>query len=252
MPGIKIFKINTIKFITYLFEGFRGDNSSILVHYNTKYPSKKLSDEEKEALSDLLQKNNNNNKFYNDVFASLQILMNEIVKENYNSEHLIYKIIENLPKFIILNQTLVKFFKDKYEYYMEEKIFTINTLVSIFEYFEALCWDDIKKDVLEDYKIEISFESKQYILNYFKENKNEKTLINKMNFTSALRKLISRSIAGSRQEIENESKAKLKLYIDQYQLWDQEIVEKELFQPEILKIVKDDLIVDTVRNYLNC
>jgi len=38
---------------------------------------------------------------------------------------------------------------------MEEKVFTINTLVSIFEYFEALCWDDIKKDVLLDYKIEL-------------------------------------------------------------------------------------------------
>ena len=126
---------------------------------------------------------------------------------------------------------------------MEEKVFTINSLVSIFEYFEALCWDDIKKDVLLDYKIELSNESKKYILNYFEENKNEKALINKINFTSALRKLISRSIAGSRQEIEIESKAKLKLYIDQYQLWDQEIVENASFQPEILKIVKDDLLV---------
>ena len=242
LPGIKKFKVNTIKFITYLFEGFRGDNSSILVDYNTKYPSRKLTDDEKDSITELL-KNNNNNKFYNDVFASLQILMNEIVKENYNPDHLIYKIIEALPKFIILNQTLVKFFKDKYEYYMEEKVFTINSLVSIFEYFEALCWDDIKKDVLLDYKIELSNESKKYILNYFEENKNEKALINKINFTSALRKLISRSIAGSRQEIEIESKAKLKLYIDQYQLWDQEIVENASFQPEILKIVKDDLLV---------
>ena len=122
-------------------------------------------------------------------------------------------------------------------------MFTINTLVSIFEYLEAFCWDNIKKDVLLDYKIELPNESKKYILNYFEENKNEKALINKNNFTSALRKLISRSIAGSRQEIEIESKAKLKLYIDQYQLWDQEIVENESFQPEILKIVKDDLLV---------
>ena len=29
LPGIKKFKVNTIKFIAYLFEGFRGDNSSI-------------------------------------------------------------------------------------------------------------------------------------------------------------------------------------------------------------------------------
>ena len=242
LPGIKKFKNNAIKFIIYLFEGFRGESSSILVDYNTKYPPRKLNDDEKEALSGLLE-NNKNTKFYNDVFASLQILMNEIIKQNYNQDHLIYTIIEALPKFILLNPVLVKFFKDKYEYYMEEKVFTVNTLVSIFEYFEALCWDEIKKDVQPDYKIELPNESKKYILNYFEENKNNKTLINKSNFTSALRKLISRSIAGSRQEIEMESKAKLKLYIDQFQLWGQEIVENEQFQPEIVKIVKDDLLV---------
>ena len=169
--------------------------------------------------------------------------MNEIIKQNYNQEHLIYVIIEAIPKFIVLNPIFVKFFKEKYELYMEEKIFTINTLVSIFEYFEALCWDEIKKDVLPDYKIELPSESKKYILNYFEENKNNKTLINKSNFTSALRKLISRSIAGSRQEIEIESKAKLKLYIDQFQLWGQEIIKDEQFQPEIVKIVKDDLLI---------
>ena len=107
--------------------------------------------------------------------------MNEIVKENYNPDHLIYKIIEALHKFIILNQTLVKFFKDKYEYYMEEKVSTINTLVSIFECLEALYWDDIKKDVLLDYKIELSNENKKYLLNYFEENKDEKVFINKIN-----------------------------------------------------------------------
>ena len=48
-------KPNKIKFITYLFEGFRGDNSSILIDYNTKYPPKKLNDDEKEALNDLLK-----------------------------------------------------------------------------------------------------------------------------------------------------------------------------------------------------
>ena len=159
LPGLKKFKNDKIKFVTYLFEGFRGGNSTVLVDYNAKYNQRQLTEEEKEALNDLL-KNNKNSKFYNDVFSSLQILMNEIIKENYDQNHLIYKIIESLPNYIILNDELVKLFRSKYEYNQEDKIFTINTLVSIFEYFEALCWKEMQKNILLDYKLEIDEKTK--------------------------------------------------------------------------------------------
>ena len=102
LPGIKRFKSNKITCITYLFEGFRGDSSSVLTEYNTKYPPKELTDDEKESLNDLL-KNNNGSKFYKEVFASLQILMNLIVNENYNQDHLIYKVIEARSNYVVLN-----------------------------------------------------------------------------------------------------------------------------------------------------
>ena len=250
LPGIKKFKPNKIKFITYLFEGFRGDNSSILIDYNTKYPPKKLNDDEKEALNDLL-KNNNNSKFYNDIFASLQILMNEIVKENYKQDHLIDDIINGLPPYIILNPELVKLFKDAHEMFMDEKVFTINSLVSIFEYFEALCWKEIKNNILPDYQIELSEENKQYITYYFEKNYKEENIINKKNLTDALRKLISRSIAGSRQEIEIKPEAQLKLYIGKYELWGQEIVEDESFQKESIILFKDDILICHCWNLYN-
>ena len=240
LPGIKKFKNNKIRCITYLFEGFRGDSSSVLVEYNTKYPPKQLTDEEKDCLNELL-KNNNNSKFYKEVFASLQILMNLIVKENYNQDHLIYKIIEKRPNYVVLDQTLIKFFKDKWEYYMEEKVFTINSLVSIFEYFEALCWKEIKDKILEDYKLDLPDESKKYILNYFEENKDKETIINKVNLTTALRKIISRSLAGTRQEVDISPDSKLELYINKYELWGQEIVENEQFQKEIVLVIKSDI-----------
>ena len=250
LPGIKKFKPNKIKFITYLFEGFRGDNSSILIDYNTKYPPKKLNDDEKEALNDLL-KNNNNSKFYNDIFASLQILMNEIVKENYKQDHLIDDIINGLPPYIILNPELVKLFKDAHEMFMDEKVFTINSLVSIFEYFEALCWKEIKNNILPDYQIELSEENKQYMTYYFEKNYKEENIINKKNLTDALRKLISRSIAGSRQEIEIKPEAQLKLYIGKYELWGQEIVEDESFQKESIILFKDDILICHCWNLYN-
>ena len=241
LPGIKKFKNNKIKFITYLFEGLRGENTSVLVNYNNKYNQKELTNDEKEALNELL-KANNNNKFYNEVFASLQILMNEIIKENYDQNHLIYKIIENRPNYMTLNEELVKLFKDKYEYFMEEKVFTINSLVSVFEYFEALCWKDIKKNVLLDYQLDLPEEAGKFIQDYFEKNKKEEKIINKKNFTTALRRLISRYIAGSRQETDIKPEAKLKLFINRDDLWSQDVVENDLFIAEIDEICKDEIL----------
>ena len=249
LPGLKKFKAEKIKFVTYLFEGFRGGNSTVLVDYNTKYIQRELTEEEKGAIKDLL-KANNNSKFYNDVFASLQILMNEIIKENYDQNYLIYKIIEALPNYIILNNELVKLFKNKYEFNPEEKIFTINTLVSIFEYFEERCWKEIQKNILIDYKLELSEDTKKYIIDYFDKIPKDK-IINKEIFTTALRRLISRSLAGSRQEIDIKSDSALKLYMAREDLWSKDIVDNILFDGEIYEICKDEILIGNCWNLYN-
>ena len=251
LPGLKKFKIDKIKFISYLFEGFRGGNSSILVDYNTKYIQRELSDMEKESLSELLE-NNNSSKFYNDVFASLQILMNEIIKENYAQNHSIYKIIESLPNYIILNDKLIQMFKSKYEFLdQNSNVFTINSLVSIFEYFESLCWNEIKKNILPDYQLELSEEAKKFIINYFEKNNNEDKIINIKNFTTALRRLIARSLAGSRQETDIKSDSALKLYIFRYDLWPNGFVDNDAFEIQIFEICRDDILIGNCWNLYN-
>ena len=240
LPGLKKFKNGHIKFITYLFEGFRGGNSSVLVDYSNKYIQRELTKEEKEDLIELLN-NNNTSKFYNDVFSSLQILMNEIIKENYNPDHLIYKIIEKLPDCIILNEKLKNLFKPKSNN-TEEKSFTINTLVSIFEYLETLCWKQIKENILPDYNIKLPEEPKKDILDYFSRVNKEK-LINKQRFTTSLRRLISRSLAGSRQEIDIKSDSALKLYISREDLWSKTIMDNNSFYEEIDQICKNNILI---------
>ena len=79
---------------------------------------------------------------------------------------------------------------------------------------------------------------KDKIIEYFKQ-KNEGKLINKNNFTTALRRLISRLFEDSRQEIEPNSE--LKLYITRYDLWKKELIENESFEVEIDQICIDDI-----------
>ena len=212
-----------------------------MVNYNIKYDQRQLTIEEKEALNELLQKNKNN-LFYNDIFSSLQILMNEILKDNYDQNDFIYKIIESLPNNIILNNELIKLFRSKYEYNPEDKIFTVNTLLSMFEYLESVCWKEIQKYIPIDYKNNISEEIKQYIIDFFSNN-NEEKLINKNNLSTALRRLISRYITGKRLSIDIKSESALKLYIMREDLWNKNILNSPLFEEEIERICKNDILV---------
>ena len=197
---------------------------------------------EKESLYNLVEENRNS-RFYNDVFASLQILMNQIIKENYEKNQLIYTIIECLPKYIQLEPKLVQFFQNQYQYYYEFDLFTVNSLISIFDYFEALCWKDMQKNIQIDYQEEVPEKAKQYIISYFDKNINENKIINKDNFTSAIRKLISRMVALTRQEMGIQNSVKLKHYIINEDLWNRSIVEKDGFENEIDDIFKFDVTV---------
>ena len=67
----------------------------------------------------------------------------------------------------------------------------------------------------------------------------------------ALRKLISRSIAGSRQEIDVKSDAALKLYIGRGDLWPTQIIENEEFINEIFFICKDEILVGNCLDLYN-
>ena len=240
LPGLKKFTNEKIKFVTYLYEGFRGENSTVLKDYISKYNQRELDEQEKDLLYDLLEENRNS-RFYNDVFASLQILMNQIIRENYPKNQKIYDIIGSLPKYIILEPKLVQFFKIQHEYYYESELYTVDSLISIFDYFEALCWKDMKKNIPIDYQEDVPENAKQYIISYFEKNENEKKLINKDNFTSAIRKLISRTIAVTRQEMEIQNSGELKIYIINEDLWNKTTLEGDGFENEIDEIFKNEV-----------
>ena len=241
LPRLKKFKHDKIRFITYLYEGFRGNNSSVLVDYNEKYNEKDLNEEEKKCINELIKENNNNSKFFSEVFSSLQILMNQILKENYEKNCKIYEIIKSLPNYIIINDNLLNLFRNKYE--ENEDIFSLNSLVSIFEYFEAICWKEINKNILPDYKLDLPDKIKDYILEYFESIKNEKKVVNKKNFTYCLRKLMSRFIVGTRQEIDIKSDVELKLYIEREDLWNKEVINSNSFEVEIYEIFKQKILI---------
>ena len=238
LPGIKKFKEGKIKFIPYLYEGFLGDNTSILSEVIEKYPQKELSLEEKNLIKELL-KTNNTKQFYTEVFSSLQIIINYIIKDYYEQNILISQIINSLPNSAVSNKTFKDFFKDK---------FSINSLLSIYEYFELLCWEQIKCSVSELYNLEIKEESQKYILEYFEQNDNNKNkLINKKSFTEALRKFMSRYLVGTKQDAAYNEGNSLYPYITKLEFWKKGINVDDNLENEIKDICPEEIRISNCK-----
>ena len=117
LPGVKKFKYSEkddpITFVTYLYEGYRGKKSDVLSNYNTKYPSRELTTEERQSLFEFISKNKNNQEIVKNFLSSCQILIDYIQKENFNKNHSLFKIIQNLPDYIELDEKFKNFFRQK-------------------------------------------------------------------------------------------------------------------------------------------
>ena len=229
-----------IKFIKYLYEGFMSSDPIILEDYIIKYWKRELNKKEKELIINFI-KQNKTNKFYSDIYCSLQILLDTIKEENYNPEKALYNIIISFPTYIPINEQLQNFLKETYENYCDEKLYSINCLISLFEIFEALCWESLKKVINIDYKLEFEEELKQKIVKYFEDNKNQEKKINKNNFTSALRKIISRYLIGIRQVGYFKNDIELILIIGREDLWNKDLIEDGNFENELFEILNREI-----------
>ena len=239
LQGKKKFKKDDIKFVVYKYEEFRGKNSSILIQFDEKYPKVELSEIEKNSLIDLL-KSNRNSKFYQDISSSLQLIMKQLIADNHDPNKFVYDIIRDLPPFIFLNEELKTFLENQSSF--KSKTFKINTLISMFEYCEAYCWEENKKQISPDFKLDLEEKNKEAIIDYFEKNKdNEKKIINKKNFTTALRRLMSRFLISSRQDVEIKSELNLNLYIGRAEFWSKDVSNHASFENEIFDICKIDI-----------
>ena len=238
LPGLKKFKSNEdpIKFIVYLYEGNRSQKSQILIKYETKYPSQELNLLAKNIIYNFLHKYESNRKTIIECLYSCQILIDYILKENYNLLNSISNIIQELPNYIELNEELKQFFQ-------ENKNFCVNMLLNIYKYFEHFCWKEIRLNINDQYKAKIDKNKKNEIINYFKNyetNKGKNKLITKKDLAFALRRFISRYLAGKRGDTDIDENQKLIGQILRYDLWEIYIIEnEEIFQNEIYSLTFD-------------
>ena len=225
---------NYLKFITYRFEGFRSNKSSIISEFNAKYKSRELPQHTKDDILRFLHKTNIINidnhqirkiKELENIYFSSQNLLFYIFKEDFPINKSISDIIVQLPEFIYICQELKNFFEIN-------KNLCVDSILKFFENIEVLCFWTIRQNLNEEYKCKIDEKIQNQIINYVSNQKNGIILISK-NFSEAIRKLISRYLAGKRSENEINEDQELKLYITKEDLWENDPSKDEELQKSL-------------------
>ena len=239
LPGIRKFKStdDELRFITYTFEGYRGKNSNILTNFNEKYPPVDLTQNEKSMLHYFIGKFAEDE--YKNFLFCIQILINYILHSGKTDNTPIYQIISNIPEHIYIDKNIKELFSSN-------KNIKINKLVRIFEFFEHLCWNQIKDNLLYEYNKPLDEEKIKLIDDYYKNNKDNN--ITKVELAEAIRKFISRYLAGKRSQSEIGENKMLFDYIPRVDLWKRSIDDPK-FENEISLLSKFKITVGEGKDF---
>ena len=207
-----------LQFVTYYYEGFRGNKSSVLSDFSGKYKQKPSSIETKNLIyNSLKDKLENKNEDLLKIFFSIQFLIYYLTQERKRLTDDIKTIIDELPDYVNLSEPCIKFF-EKIKLKVEE-------IVGLYSYIELLCFKPITNNLRDYYKKKIDDKKAEDILKLFDEKKINS--FNKIDLASACRKIISRYLVSTRDDTDCNENNKLDLYLDREEMWDEKWINNE-------------------------
>ena len=219
LPGKVKFNGNeSLRFVTYSFEGFRGSKTSVLSDFFKKYnKSKNLVPEKKQMIYEALKdKFKNQNDELSKILFSIQLLIYYLTQDEKELETKIKEVIKDLPDYVNLSKECKEFFQNQN--------LEVSEIIEVYSYIELLCFKPIVNNLRGHYKKEIDGKVKENIKKSF-EDKKFKT-ITKVSLASACRKLISRYLVSIRDDTDYNENNKLDLYLNREEMWDKGSWEK--------------------------
>ena len=161
---------------------------------------------------------------------------NEQVNLELNT--LISETINDFPHYFKIPDDTMNLFKNH---------FTISNIISVYEYFELLCFGEFRKNIDPSYKEQISEEKKEKIERYFLTHK--ESLLNKLNICTTIRRFISRSLVGIREDLEIGANIELfGILIYKEDCWDKHLYTNYSFNKEIEDLQTLDVKVGEILN----
>ena len=194
LPGkVKFNSHEHLKFVTFCFEGFRKNKSSVLTDFDEKYKQVPLEPKKKQAIYDIIKDQlNEQAEDLTKILFSIQLLIYYLTQERQNEKDEIKTILGDLPDYVSLTQECKDFLENK------NLNIKIEEIIGVFSFFELLCYKPIINNLQEHYKKVIEEKDRKEILKLFEDKKFK--LITKVNLASACRKFISRYLTSSRKD----------------------------------------------------
>ena len=225
---------NNLKFVTYCFEGFRGNKSSVFIDFITLYKTVDLSKEAKQKIynkkKDLIKAKSID---LQKILFSIQLLIYYLTQDTKNGTDEVNSVLKELPTYVRLTDECFKFF--------EEQNFKVCELAGIYSFFELLCFKTIEENLNQDYKKQIEENVKTNIIKSFEDGSIK--YINKISLSSACRKLISRYLVSSRHDTDLNENNNLNDYLEREELWSKEDWKNNDLIQEDLNILKTNKIL---------
>jgi hypothetical protein len=221
LPGkVRFNDIENLKYVTYCFEGFRKNKSSILSDFINKYNQIPLTLEKKQIIYDIIKdKLGEQNDELQKILFSMQLLIYFVIKERQIETDEIKTVIGDLPTYVNLSNECKEFFQNP------NLRIKFEELMDVYSYLELLCFDPIIKNLRDNYKKPIDENQSKMVLSLFDEKKF--ILITKETLAIACRRFISRYLVSNRDDTEYEEKKPLSSFLIRYEFWPKSFMEKE-------------------------
>ena len=231
LPGLCLFEDeDKLNFIKFWSEGFRNGRSEIISNFYLKYPQKDLKEEEKLIVINYIKKMNKENLRKNNVkydfkefYGSIQMYIFYLVENGIIKDD--EKIINALKN----SSIYFKISNDCKNFFLEEgNQLSVDKIMNLFFYFEHLCYEELIKNLQNEYKKEISNDTKINIINKLIKNKTERfPLYNIKDLGAAVRRFISRYLVGKLQINDIKEDRDLAFELSREDLWEKKISESE-------------------------
>ena len=244
LSGVCCFDKETkLNFMIYWGEGFRGGNSQMLIKLYGKYKQIDLKKEEKEIIYNYISKMNkknperdgeNKNYDFKDFFASMQMLIFYLTERGVMAEkEKINNVIKNSPSYLKLSEDCISFFDN------EGKDFELNKIMSLFCFFEHLCFNDLAETLQNEYKASIPEDIKNKIIEKLIKNPDKEDKIPIKSLGTATRRLISRYLAGKMQVTDIKEDRPLANDLSREEFWEEKIGKLEKLEGILVDKLKD-------------
>ena len=225
----------------YNNELFNNQVTDIITLFEKRYNTKIISIYDKEAIYKFCDDNKNNvylcKNMINDFINLIKYLDDKRIENNKNDiteETKIYELIDKLKD--NFSNNFIKIFENN-------DSLTIDKTIGIFSYYIKLIYKDVKNEI-KNYQRDLEDKSKKIIDNYFQ----EKHLINKKDFASAIRLFITLVLF-----LEEDKEMKIKAncnnivnYLKTSDLWDKDIYNDNDFNKNLNELKSFNIQINQI------